>query len=346
MIDPMMRLAAKVIFGSLRSISPDAEEINFLRRFRPSGLTLFRRNIPESGHTLPTELCHFLRQNFSDQDQEFMIAIDQEGGRVRRLAEPFPDPGPAMLIAQELPEADQKQQIFNWGKKVGAELVRAGIQINFAPCVDVFCSPGHTSIGDRSYSTDPEKVTLRAGAFMHGLHKGGVLSCLKHFPGQGAARSDTHLESCEADIPVDTLFQRDLIPFRKLLQFSPMVMLSHCIYPALDTKEASLSGPVIQGLLRKKLGFQGVVVTDDMTMNAISQKNTDQGELIVESLTQGADLALVCKGLENWQSAIEAVGKEAEKSPAFHASLLKSAERLRAMSRQLKPPHVQGQILV
>ena len=327
------QLAATVVFGALRGLMPDEEELRFLKRFRPAGLTLFRRNIPESGQRLPDELCHFLRKHFSGPEQAFLIAIDQEGGRVRRLTGSFPDPGPAIQVEAGLPEALQKKQLFHWGIRVGEGLHAAGIQINFAPCLDVLTKPGHESIGDRSYSSDPAQVSLRGGAFMEGLHRAGILTCLKHFPGQGAALSDTHLGPCVTRTPKEELLGRDIRPFRDLAGIAPMIMMSHCIYPALDTVEASLSEKIMRGILRNHLGFKGVIVTDDMTMGAVTRKGSHQEEIITESIARGADLALVCEGLENWQRSVEAIIKEAEQSQIFKSRLHEAAGRVKAMRR-------------
>lgn len=323
--------AANVVMGSLKGLMPDDGELRFLRKFRPAGLTLFRRNIPEAGRKLPDQLCHYLRHHFSDPGHPFLIAIDQEGGRVRRLRGEFPDPGPAIRVASGLSETDQEQQLFHWGLRVGQGLQQAGIHINFAPCLDVFLEPGHDSIGDRSYSSDPALVTLRAGAFMRGLQEAGILTCLKHFPGQGAALTDTHLGPCVTDSSARQLMDRDIRPFRDLADKAPMIMTSHCIYPALDTVEASLSEKIMKDLLRTTLGFKGVIVTDDMTMGAITRKGVCQQDLIAESIARGADMALVCEGLENWQLAIEALIREAEKSPVFRLRLQEASARVCAM---------------
>lgn len=331
----MHTLAADVILGALEGTMPDKSELAFLDRVRPVGLTLFTRNIPDNGHQLPTGLCEFLTSRYGRPDRPFFIAIDQEGGRVRRLKDPFPNPGPAMNVAHDLPPSEQHESLKSWGVRVGTGLKNSGIHINFAPCADVFTSPGSEAIGDRSYSDDPNLVCSRAGAFMDGLIEGGVLTCLKHFPGQGAALADTHEDSCETTSSEETLFQKDILPFQTLAHRSPMIMTSHCIFPSLDKKEASLSGYIMKNLLRKKLRYKGVIVTDDMTMGAISKKPEPLEDLITESIAQGADLALVCRGLDNWQKAIDRVNQEAEKSAIFRERLREASGRVRLLSRWL-----------
>ena len=159
----------------------------------------------------------------------------------------------------------------------------------------------HISIGDRAFASTASGVSARAGSFLSGLLEANIFGCLKHFPGQGNAPADTHLGSAVVEATIDQLHQHELKPFKDCLDRAPMVMMSHCIYPALDERHACLSGKIINGLLREQLGYTGLVVSDDMTMKAIDQNDLAWQGKMVEAIAAGVDILLVCKGLDAWK---------------------------------------------
>jgi beta-N-acetylhexosaminidase len=214
-------------------------------------------------------------------------------------------------------------------------LREVGINVDFAPVLDVLTEPTNLAIGDRCFGTTPEQATPRADAFMSGLHSERVMGCLKHFPGQGDARVDTHLGTAVIDVSLQTLVMRELVPFKALASKCPMVMVAHAIYPVLDDYEASRSTIIIMDWLRARLGFEGVVVSDDMNMGALPQEIADWKEALIDAVAAGCDALLVCRHLDRCYAALDALRAEARKSPAFSTRLEDAARRVTGMRRAL-----------
>ncbi len=320
--------ASAVILAALEGISLSAEEQKCFERLPPAGFTLFRRNIaPEFARV--RRLCSNLQSLIHASSPPLMLAIDQEGGRVARLKQPFPDGGPAMLLAEGRVDTDALLSIENHGYIVGAALAGLGLNVNFAPCVDVLSNEANTAIGDRCFARSSEAVTQRAFAYLHGLQASGVLGCLKHFPGQGDAGADTHEHGTVIDVDMETLFNRELMPFLALMNECPMVMVSHAVYPALDADHpASLSSRVMQGFMRERLKYKGLIVTDDMNMKAIAQDRESWTAAVVATVAAGADLVLVCRELERYRWAVEALTREAQRSFSFHRRMNEALKKL------------------
>ncbi len=328
----MREAAASIVVGSLESDLPSQEEIRFFSKEKVPGLTLFKRNLPANISTLPKQLLEPLYNARSERHPLF-IAIDQEGGRVSRLSAPFPNAGCAMQAYIEGNSEQQWTALSNYGKQVAEELLKLRINVDFAPVVDILSNPRNIGIGDRAFGVNSSQVVARAGAFLTGLQSLGVLGCLKHFPGQGSELGDPHDDQVVIDAKEDTLFNRELVPYKELLPQAKMVMVSHCMYPALDNKPASLSHKIISGVLKEQLQFQGIVICDDMNMKAISQDPQLWKEAIIETVAAGSDLILVCAKLENWIRAIDALEAEARRSKSFAQTLLAAAEKVRSFCK-------------
>lgn len=327
--------SSAVILAALEGVRLSTEEKQCFEELPPAGFTLFRRNISphfSAVRTLSDEL-----QTLRDaQDSPLMIAIDQEGGRVARLKAPFPDFGPAMNLAGGRVDGPALIEIENIGFAMGATLRQLGINVDFAPVLDILSREENVSIGDRCFGRDAESVSVRASAFVDGLHHGGVLGCLKHFPGQGDAVVDTHETGALITAERDLLDSRELVPFVRLIPTAPMVMVSHAIYPALDPdRPASLSRRVMMDLLREELGFRGLIVSDDMNMKAIDQSRQPWCEAIIASIAAGADLVLVCRELERYRWAVEAIDAEMSRSPAFAARIEDAVDRIKVIRGRL-----------
>ncbi len=327
--------ASAVILTALEGVRLNTEEKKCFELLPPAGFTLFRRNI--SPHFSATrDLCDELQTLRGPLDRPLLLAIDQEGGRVARLKAPFPDHGPAMKLAGGKSDSSALIEIENIGFVMAATLKQLGINVDFAPVVDVLSREENVAIGDRCFGYEVEAVVSRAAAFMRGLHIGGVLACLKHFPGQGDASVDTHETGAAIAADRDLLDRREIYPFQKLVPDAPMVMISHAVYTALDPeKPASLSSKIMLDLLRGELGFRGLIVSDDMNMKAIDQSRKPWCEAIVASVAAGADLVLVCRELERYQWAVEAIRAEAAKSPAFSRRLADAADRVKDLRNRL-----------
>jgi beta-N-acetylhexosaminidase len=332
--------AGAVLVCGVEGTELTPQELAFYASVAPSGVTLFARNVADDpktpGSFAPVAaLCRALQTTRPRGAPPLIIAIDQEGGRVRRLKAPFPDHGPAMHLAGGRDDEAALAEVQAAAQALGARLAALGINVNFAPVLDVLTEPTNTAIGDRAFGTTATAVSRRGGAYLDGLTAAGVLGCLKHFPGQGDAKVDTHLGSARIATSRPQLDERELAPFKAHLGRAPMVMISHCIYPALADEEASRSQRVINGLLRDELGFRGVVVSDDMNMGAIPQDLGPWAEAVVGAVAAGADMILVCRHLERYQAAHATLAREAERSPAFARRLGEAAARVLALRAKL-----------
>jgi len=328
--------ASAVILAALEGISLTAEEQKCFQKFPPAGFTLFRRNLSPA-YVQVRRLCSNLQALNAAGAPPLMVAIDQEGGRVARLRQPFPDGGAAMHMAEGRTDPDALLTIENHGFIVGSSLASLGLNVNFAPVVDILSNQNNNSIGDRCFGHTSETVSMRATAYMRGLQGSGVLGCLKHFPGQGDAEADTHEQGTVIHASMDTMFGRELIPFLALMNECSMIMISHAVYPALDPqKPASLSVKIMQGFLREQLNFQGLIVTDDMNMKAIAQDRHTWTDAIIASVAAGADLVLVCRELDRYRWAAEALSREARKSFSFHRRLSEAHRRLAELRSRLR----------
>ena len=326
--------AGDIICGAVSGTELGTDERAFMQKCPLAGVTLFKRNISSSHDNLKS-LNKDLRA-LMGADALPILAIDQEGGRVARIkGNGFPDQGPAMELAGGEATPEALARVKSYGAELASALKSFGINVNFAPVVDVLTEPSNVAIGDRAFGTDVEPVCSRSGAFLDGMQNAGVLGCLKHFPGQGDAFADTHEKGTSIDLPRTTLDERELVPFRAQLSKVQMVMMSHCRYPKLSPKEASRSPEIIQGLLRGEMGYEGVVVSDDMNMKAIPQSEVDWQQALVEAVLAGVDLLLVCEHLDKIAMAHRALTAESQSSPTFRKRMEEAAHRVRALRAKL-----------
>lgn len=332
----MKDAAGSVLVCAVEGTALTTGELSFYERVAPSGVTLFTRNIPEAKAATQC-LTKSLQATRPSGAPPLVVAIDQEGGRVERMKSPAYNPGAAMFLAQGQSDQAALAEIKRAAQDLGAKLLSLGINVNFAPVCDVLVEPTNSSIGDRAFAMEPESARVRAAAFLEGLQASGVKGCLKHFPGQGAAKVDTHLGGAVIDIDLATLRSRELVPFATLLKACDMVMVSHCIYPALANREASRAPEVMQKLLRHDLGFSGVVVSDDMNMGALPQDLGPWREAIIDAVMAGADMLLVCRHIDRCWEAYEALRAEGKRSSAFAERLEEAAARVLNLRSTLAP---------
>jgi beta-N-acetylhexosaminidase len=200
--------------------------------------------------------------------------------------------------------------------------------------VDIKEDHTHDSIGDRAFARDPDGVALRAGAFLDGLQQSGIQGCLKHFPGLGRSQRDTHFSGEVIHGDLGTLLTHDMLPYQTLLRKAPMVMLAHAIYPAVSLTEASCSATFVD-LLRSFYEFEGLILSDDMTMGAIASHTCVAS--MIDALSAGVDFVLICKDLDLWAQAIEAIDTQMKKSPWFHKRVEHAAQRMALFQKHLPP---------
>jgi len=267
-----------------------------VRDLRVGGIILFARNIesPEQVWELTRDLQ---RQAMAAAGRPLLLAVDQEGGRVQRLKAPFTIIPPA----RELGTARTPEEVEYLARQVARELALVGINVNLAPVLDVPRSPACPQ-WDRAYSSDPEWAARYGLAAIRGYLSGGVIPVAKHFPGLGDTMVDSH-EVLPRALSNDARREADLLPFRQAVAAgAPMVMTAHLVAPEWDAAHpATLSPVALQEWLRRRLGFGGVIITDDLEMGAIATSlPAPQGA--GAALAAGADLLLIC---QDWQAAWE-----------------------------------------
>ena len=201
--------------------------------------------------------------------------------------------------------------------------------MDFAPVLDILSNPKNTVIGDRAFGTDPLSVAEHGIQMMKGIRDEGVIAVVKHFPGHGDTEVDSHYGLPAVTHGMERLEGFELVPFRKALdEDADAVMVAHIVVGSLDPDlPASLSGPVITGLLRDKMGFDGVVITDDMTMGAIME-NFDIGDAAVQSILAGSDIILVCHGYDKQKAAMDALKKAVGTGTVDEARIDRSVARI------------------
>jgi beta-N-acetylhexosaminidase len=296
---------------------------------RPGGVVLFARNIDTAA-----ELRALTRAMSTEFAWRPLIAIDQEHGRVNRLRSVI---GEAATIA-EIKNSGNVEQAEDFGRATGRWLHQFGIDIDLAPVLDLelFDTKTDNALRERCWGRTADEVSRWAGAFLEGLEREGVAACPKHFPGLGGATIDSHEKLPTIERTRDQLLAEDVVPYRKLMRRLTAVMVGHGHYPAFDGKKprpASLSKTIVSELLRNELGFDGLVLTDDMEMGAISQIRPFE-DAVVDAFNAGADMILVCHTAEKALAAHEAFTKAAESGRIGRQRLAQSQLRIQQFREQ------------
>lgn len=280
------------------------DEISFFREIDPWGLILFARNCETPDQI--RDLVSAFRSAVGRIDAP--VLIDQEGGRIQRLRPPHWTQHPPCrrygdLFASDPAEA--KRLAGASARLIAYELHDLGINVDCLPVADVPQPGAHDVIGDRAYSEDPDEVSALAGAAAEGLLAGGVLPVLKHIPGHGRAGVDSHVSLPVVDTDIGTLRSVDFVPFRNLRHL-PTAMTAHVIYTAIDPdRPATLSPTVISEIVRGEIGFDGLLMTDDLSMGALSGSLAERTAASIEA---GCDIALHCNGdMEEMQQVASCV---------------------------------------
>ena len=281
-----------------------SEELtNLVNINKVGGVILFKRNIETS------QQLKELNNNIEGLNKEIplFISVDEEGGRVNRLPsdmESFPS-------AREVGLKNNKDYAYNNGKSMGESLKVTGFNMNYAPVLDIFSNPQNTVIGDRAFGSDIETVSTMGISTMKGIEDEGIISVVKHFPGHGDTFVDSHYGLPIVYKSLKELDNFEFIPFKKAIEEGcKAIMVSHILLDKIDNKNpSSMSKTVITGILREKLGFDGVIITDDMEMKAITENYTIE-DASVKSIIAGCDILLIGSGTEYVNKVIDAI-KEA-----------------------------------
>ena len=304
------------------------EEKTLIERERISGVVLFTRNIQS------LEQVFGLCQQIHALKPRPLIAVDREGGEVDRLKH-LPD-FPAWPRPTDIARACSLEEIEQTAFYMARDLRALGVDINFAPSVDVPVVPTPLLKG-RTWGADPAEVTAKARAYMKGFKRAGIIGCAKHFPGHGGVKEDSH-----STLPVDNQTYKQLswsalVPFRDLARADcPMIMTAHILYPRVDPAQpATLSARFLQDILRKKIGFKGLIVTDDLDMKALHTKDLLLPELMAQSLKAGADILLKCEWMQNTTKVLEHTLRAFKKAGGEEKDLLARRARLERLRKNL-----------
>ncbi len=319
------------------------------------GFILFKRNLPVtrigdrsvSGVEEIATLTHSLRA-LCPKSAPPWIAVDQEGGRVARLTTPVLRLPPM----RQLGARDDVAFTTRVAKALGAQLACLGFNTDFAPVLDIDTNAGNPVIGDRAFGTEAARVTRHGLAFAAGLQSAGVIACGKHFPGHGDTDLDSHLALPRLSHPRARLDAVELAPFAAAASTVDAIMTAHVVFDAIDsTLPATLCRGAITGILREQLGYQGVIVSDDLEMKAVAD-HFGVGDAACRAIDAGCDTVLICSKPELCVEAHEALIAQAERSPAFAERLKQAAARGLALRQRrdafrhaVPPEHVTRALL-
>ncbi len=304
---------------------------SMLGTLHPGGIILFQRNIEEAAQTHA-----LLRDVQKAVSTPLFLCVDMEGGTVDRLRDVI---APAPAVA-EVAATGSKKLYRKHGRIIGQEVHALGFNTNFAPALDLQFEASKNVLTSRTVSADPKETILYAREFLRGLSDSKILGCGKHFPGLGEAHLDSHNELPVIDKPWNRLWSEDLLPYRQLRRDLPFVMVAHAAYPQVtgDRTPASLSEKWMSDVLRKKIGYRGLIITDDLDMGGVLASASIE-DAAVETLRAGADIFLVCQKAESVWRAFEAVYKQAESDKKFAKLIAEKSQRVltvRKKSRVLK----------
>ena len=308
-----------------------------LEALEPGGIILFKRNLEDGEQTYS-----LLSGAQKVGAMPMFRCVDMEGGTVDRLREVI---APVPSVA-EVAATGSKRLFRRHGRLLGEEVRALGFNTDFAPVFDLRLGPSENVLGSRTVSAKPKQTIAYARAFLRGLRDSKVLGCGKHFPGLGEASLDSHNDLPVIDKPWKRLWKEDLAPYRKLRREVPFVMVAHAAYPQVtgDRTPASLSRKWMGDILRRKIGYRGLIITDDLDMGGVLAAASIE-DAAVETLRAGADMFLVCQKEESVRRAFEAVLKRAESDKKFASLVREKARRVvnvkgsyKALRKMPEPP--------
>lgn len=301
-----------------------SDERAFFAKVKPAGFIIFARNVED-----PDQLAALIKDMKTTVGRHKVpILIDQEGGRVQRLSKPYWREYPAMgvfgKIAKEDPTRAASALRLNC-RLIADDLRRVGINVNCLPVLDIINGGADPVIGDRAFSDDPTVVSAFGRIVIDALREGGVLPVVKHLPGHGRATADSHLELPEVSAPIADMDETDFIPFKALAD-APFGMTAHVKYKDIDPNQcATLSKVVIGRIIRMKMGFTGLLMSDDLSMKALTGSFADRARL---AFSAGCDLVLHCNGDMDEMQAVASVCHVASiKLEKRLASLISEADK-------------------
>lgn len=312
----------QMIFSSISGTELGAEEEKLIHQYKVGGIIVNKKNI-----TSPSQMVAYMNslKEENKNNVPLFFGIDQEGGRIAKL------PGDLRAIPShfEIGKQNDPSFAFEIGTVLGKLVSSFGFNVNFAPVLDINSNPENPVIGDRSFGINPDVVSKLGIQMMKGIQGENIIPAIKHFPGHGDTSVDSHDELPVVQKTMPELEQMELIPFKQAIaEGADMVMIAHILLPSIDLEfPSSMSEAIITDLLREKIGFDGVVITDDMTMEAITN-SFDIGKASVMSVKAGADIVMVAHEFENVVKAITALTTAVENGEITEERIDQSVERI------------------
>jgi beta-N-acetylhexosaminidase len=316
-IETREALLGEVFMFGFEGKSPDEPIRELLTRHHVGSVILFGRNLDDAQHLgrLTRELCEIA-------GRPLLIAADQEGGPVLRVRRG------ATLIPSAMAMGRVPERIREIAGICGREMRAMGLNFNLAPVLDIG-EPGNPGIGIRAFCGDEKGVAGAGRSYVAGLQAAGVIACVKHFPGKGAATLDAHHDLPRIEKSASDMAMRELVPFREAFAAGALAaMTSHCVYPAYEELPATISPRVLTDLLRRELGFRGVMVTDDLRMGAIV-KGRDPARAALEAFKAGADQILICRDAQVQRRAVALLADAVRSGEVPARRLEESVKRVR-----------------
>lgn len=325
------KIGQKLVVG-FEGLTPPPALCQLIEESKIGGVILFKRNIDTI-----LQLAHLCQELQSLSPIPLFICIDHEGGRVSRLKEPFTP----FLSASILGKTGDPELALAQGRVMARELRAVEINVNLAPVLDVNTNPSNPVIGDRALGDNPEVVAKLGVKIIEGFRMEGTIATGKHFPGHGDTSLDSHYALPVADKTEEEMKRVELLPFQEAIAAGlNMIMTAHVLYPKLDPKfPATLSENIIQGILRQDMGFDGVVITDDMRMKALTL-HFSWDEALIKALEAGCDLILICTNdpLEDYNILLN-YGKRHKKAQQM---IEESWLRIKSLKDRYLPRHRGG----
>lgn len=321
----------KIEIGQLLIVGFEEAELtpplnSLLKKIEPSGVILFARNIVS-----PQQTYQLLRDCRKTSSTPMFTCVDMEGGRVDRFRKAIsPSPSAAAVFA-----TGDRKLYRKHGAIIGNMCRALGFNTDFAPVLDLALEASRTVMSSRAVSADPKQVVIYAREFLAGLKSSGVLGCGKHFPGLGEADLDSHQDLPKVSKSFQRLWNEDIYPYRALGRNLPMALIGHAAYPQVtkNNKPASLSHEWITDILRKKIDYRGLIVSDDMEMGGVLVAAPIE-EAAIQFIRAGGDLCLICRQREFVERAYEALIKEVERDRHFARRVKESVTKVSVFKKK------------
>ena len=321
----LRHMVGEILIVGVEGTQLSAVERAWIKLIQPGGVILFRRNIDTVEQT--RELLNAVSEISPSAG---FRCVDVEGGLVDRLRDVIT----AMPSAAAVAATGSKRMWQKHGELIGSETTALGFNVTLAPVLDLALPVSAEVMKTRVASANPTVVSEYASAFLIGLRKAGVLGCGKHFPGLGGGTLDSHIATPLIDRSVEVLWREDLLPYRKLARELPMVMVSHAAYAGRENAPASVSSYWIKDVLRKRIAYKGLVLTDDMEMGGVLNHAPIE-EAAIAAVAAGNDLLEICHSAELILRAFEALLSEAERSAAFRKLLAATNSRVTLAKKKM-----------